>query len=134
MFKMLKPLVFSALLLTSCAWDHQAATDTLGTIQDAAVATRETFLPLINEVCRAAAQDCHTAGDMECKPLQVCDEVRNRVIDSFVSLQMAIADAHTASAIGDTKSAEAAIAKSIELIKQIREHTSIFLEAWNSGG
>lgn len=133
---MKKWLLYIPFLATiSCAGNFH---DTLGKVQDAAIAARMTFQPVIDGMCRDLAIQCRNEKSAEnnhdevmftndlsdkvaCDRFEVCDGIRMYVISVFEHIQMLIADANMSYALGDSESAEEAIAKALELIQQIRE-------------
>ena len=76
-------------------------------------------------VCKAERTVTLVITDLErqgaCDMFEVCDQVRQHMISVFEHIQMLIADANMSYAIGDSESAEEAIAKALILINQLRE-------------
>ena len=108
--------------LTSCANFQVTASQTLATVQGAAVASRETLLPVVDGLCTNVAEVCRDVQDLDCQALVTCQEVREQVIMSIIAIHYAILDANTALAIGDETTTWAAIDKALELIRQLRVH------------
>ena len=117
----MKYLILAAVLtLTSCANFADRAGTSLAAAQGAAVAARETLLPVVDGLCVSIAQTCRDLSDTECEALVTCQDVRRKTIKTIIAVHYAILDANTALAIGDEESTWAAIDKSLELIRQLR--------------
>ena len=105
-------------------------TDTLGTVQDAAIQARMTFQPVVDGICADFAEDCVGNEDMlvtlaqnpdACEAYATCDEVRSHIITTFEQINMLIADANLSTALADSDGADEALGKALELIEQIRQ-------------
>ena len=115
-------VVLMLVLMTGCAGFKVKATNTLAVAQNAAISARETLLPIADGLCAGIAQTCRETADLECKPLNTCQQVRRKVITSIIAIHYAILDANTALAIGDEDNTWAAIDKALDLIRQLRIH------------
>ena len=122
MYKKLIPTLALTIALTGCVGFQQKAGGILATVQAAAVSARETLLPVVDVMCRQAAEFCAETGDMDCPPLVKCDAVRGQVIDILVGLHFTILNANTAVVIGAEEDAWAAINKALALVAQLRGH------------
>jgi len=116
------------LSLTGCT----KFTDTLGSVQDAAIRARATFQPVIDGICGDLQKQCVeerrvslTSTELErkgtCDAYQQCHKIRMHIISVFEHIQMLIADAEMSSSIGDQESADAALGKALELVGMIRD-------------
>jgi len=111
-----------ALSLPACANFQAKAGNSLAAVQAALVSARETLLPVVDAMCRSAAERCADMEDMECPALVKCDEFRGKVIDTLVGAHFAVLNGNTAVALGQEKDAWSAIDKALALVRQLREH------------
>lgn len=106
-----------AITLTSCAMFSSPRT-TLGTLQDAAVAARQTLRPVIDSICANEKARCGDA--LECPGFDMCHNVRMIIIQTLEAVQFAIADANIALAMGNEERFEEAVKRVEELLEQVQ--------------
>lgn len=116
-------LALAILSTVSCASFH----DTVGTIQEAAITSRATFQPVIDDICSTFAQSCKNekltdiGRTVSCDRYEACHQIRDGIISAFQHLQMLLADANMSYAVGDSESASEAVAKATALLQTIRD-------------
>jgi hypothetical protein len=124
------------LCLTSCAVFGQTPQEHLALIQQAAISSRLTIRPVIDQICKAEAENCARQNQLrtasfilspeeECPGLALCDKVRTIIIKTLEALQFAITDANTALAIGDEARYEEAVGRAAELLLEVRRQLMI---------
>jgi hypothetical protein len=82
----------------------------------------QTAVPLINNTCMVIVKQCAEIEDADCPAYHKCSQVRDEIVNKIIMLKLAILDAETARAVGDSKSAEEAVTRAVSLIMEIRQH------------
>lgn len=108
-------------LFSGCASGGSQFDSTLRYADSAATQIMNTAVPMLNEVCGELVRQCVAEQDAECPPYHKCAAFRQKVSETLGYIKMAILDAESARAIGDSKSEEEAIFRAISLIKEVRE-------------
>lgn len=106
--------------LVGCANWQVNSQQTLNYVNDSATVLWDSAAPLIAAACNNEVNECIERGDEECPRLFKCQEVRRSVAMSVVALKFAILDAQVAIDIGDAKSVDEAILKTVALLADIR--------------
>ena len=102
---------------------------TLGTLQDAAIASRMTMRPVIDGACAEELRRCEQANKLipamlisvgDCPGFDMCNKIRMIIINTLEAVQFAIADANLALAMGQEDRFEDAVMRVEELLSQIQ--------------
>jgi len=126
---MYKALMILAIASSTACSAFSSPRTTLGTLQDAAIAARQTIRPVIDALCADAKRKCEEGlqlADMSaCPEYELCQQVRMVIIDTLEGVQFAITDANLALALSDEDRFEDAIEQARKLLIEIQRQLQI---------